>query len=141
MKKHGGLYFTMLYGVLNVETLEFRYAQAGHPQVVHIPRRAGPSMIEATGMAIGWFPDLFSCDETVLQLAKGDRVYLYSDGVPEAMDPKAQQLGDKQMLEVLELGRTQSIEESVTLLSDVVERWAGGGSLKDDVSILGFEIA
>jgi len=44
------------------------------------------------------------------------------------------------MLEILELSKTQSVNESVALLLDVVERWAAGGALKDDVSILGFEV-
>jgi sigma-B regulation protein RsbU (phosphoserine phosphatase) len=140
MSEHGGLYFTMLYGVLNVESHEFRYVQAGHPQVVHMPSGASPALVDGSGMAIGWFSDIFSCDENVLQLAPGDRVYLYSDGVPEAMDPDANQLGEKQMLEVLELARDGPLDASVTLLLNVVERWAAGGSLKDDVSILGFEI-
>ena len=140
MKENGGLYFTMLYGVLNVETLSFRYAQAGHPQVVHIPKDGSPQLVEGSGMAIGWFLDMFSCPENVLQLAPGDRLYLYSDGVPEAMAPDETQLGETQMIEVLELGRTQSLDASVDLMLDVVVRWAAGGALRDDVSILGLEI-
>ena len=140
MAEQGGLYFTMVYGVLNVETLELRFVVAGHPQVVHVPRGADPVLVDTCGMAIGWFEDL-DCDEYTLQLGPGDRLYMYSDGVPEAMDPDEKQLGEKQMLEVIELSRTQPIDGSVNLLMDVVERWAGGGSLRDDVSILGLEIA
>jgi sigma-B regulation protein RsbU (phosphoserine phosphatase) len=140
MAEQDGLYFTMLYGVLALETLEFRYVLAGHPQLVHVPEGGDPTLVDARGMAIGWVIDEFMCDEHVLQLARGDRLYLYSDGVPEAMDPNGKQLGDKQMLEVLELGRSQSLGESVDLLMDVVERWAGGEGLNDDVSILGVEI-
>ncbi len=79
-------------------------------------------------------------EEHVVQLQRGDRLFLYSDGVPEAMDPKGALFGSPQMLEVMELGNFQSIQESVDLLMNVVERWGAGGSLEDDVSILGLEI-
>ena len=35
----------------------------------------------------------------------------------------------------------ERLEDSVALLMEVVERWGANGSLTDDVSILGFEIA
>ncbi len=141
MKEQGGLYFTMVYGVLDTETLEFRYVLNGHPQMVHVPAGADPVLVEAAGMGIGWFDEpLFQCSESVLQLSRGDRLYLYSDGVPEAMDPDENALGDRQMLEVIELGKSQPLEDTVALLMNVVERWAGSGSIRDDVSILGLEL-
>jgi sigma-B regulation protein RsbU (phosphoserine phosphatase) len=140
MSEQNGLYFTMVYGVLNVETLEFRYTLAGHPQVVHTPKGGSPKLLEATGMAIGWIPDL-DCDEELVQLEPGDRLWLYSDGVPEAMDPNHNQFGNRQLLEVIELSQRQPLKESVSLLMNTVERWGRDGSLKDDVSIIGLEIA
>ncbi|MHC4102660.1 MAG: PP2C family protein-serine/threonine phosphatase [Planctomycetota bacterium] len=139
MREQNGLYFTMAYGILNLETLEFRHVLAGHPQLIRVPKSGAPESLDITGMAIGWVPDL-DCEEHVIQLQPGDRLYLYSDGVPEAMDPDHKQFGSKQMLEVMELGRRQSLEESVALLLSVVERWGAYGSLQDDVSILGLEI-
>jgi sigma-B regulation protein RsbU (phosphoserine phosphatase) len=139
MSEQRGLYFTMIYGVLNTETLEFRYVLAGHPQVVHTSKGRSPELLDASGMAIGWVPDLL-CDEYSVQLAPGDRLWLYSDGVPEAMDPDMNQFGDRQLLELVELTQQQSLDEGVNLLMSTVERWGHDGSLKDDVSILGIEI-
>jgi len=133
------LYFTLVYGVLNIETLEFRYVLAGHPQLVHAPRVQPPRLLEASGMAIGWVSDL-ECDEQSVQLAPGDRLWMYSDGVPEAMDAEQNQFGNRQLLEVVELGHAQPLDEGVALLMNSVERWGRNGSLKDDVSILGMEI-
>ena len=140
MTEQNGLYFTMAYGVLNLETLEFRHVLAGHPQIVHVPKRGSRRTLESEGMAIGWV-DVLDCTEHVIQLQRGDRLYLYSDGVPEAMNHDMKQFGNKQMLEVMELGKGQLLNDSVALLLDVVERWGADGGLKDDVSILGLEIA
>jgi sigma-B regulation protein RsbU (phosphoserine phosphatase) len=140
MEEQNGLYFTIVYGVLNVETLEFRYVLAGHPQVVHAPRSGTPTLLQATGMAIGWLSEL-DCEEQSVQLEPGDRLWLYSDGVPEAMDPDHKQFGNRQLVEIIELSGGQPLDESASLLMGTVERWGHNGSLKDDVSIIALEVA
>ena len=140
MEDQDGLFFTMLYGVLNLETLEFRFVSAGHDPVVHVARSTAPQLLEADGMAIGWVDDM-EYDEQVVQLELGDRLYLYSDGVPEAMDQQLNQFTMKQMIEIIELGQTQSLDDSVALLLQSVKRWCEKHGPKDDVSILGLEIS
>ena len=114
MAEQNGLYFTIVYGVLDLETLEFRYVLAGHPQVVLASPGATPKLLEAEGMAVGWIPDL-DCEEQAVTLHPGDRIWLYSDGVPEAMDPEMNQFGTRQLLEVVELSQSQSLDASVDL--------------------------
>jgi sigma-B regulation protein RsbU (phosphoserine phosphatase) len=140
MEDQNGLYFTLAYGVLDTETLEFRYALAGHDPLVHVPRDGTPQVLEADGLAIGFMDDM-EFDEYTVQLAGGDRLYIYSDGVPEAMDADLNEFGERQMLEIMELGKSQPLDESVSLILQVVERWCVVNGPKDDVSILGIEIA
>jgi sigma-B regulation protein RsbU (phosphoserine phosphatase) len=139
MEEQGDLWFTMVYGVLDLKTLVFRHVRAGHPKTVHLPRGGAPQFLPCNGMAIGCVDEIV-LEEHVLQLSPGDRLFLYSDGVPEAMDPDNKLFGDEQMLEVLELGKRESVGGSVDLLMNVVERWGKGRSLDDDLSIVGIEI-
>ena len=139
MEEQNHLYFTMAYGILDLKSLEFRYASAGHPPLVHVPRSQPPKALTTYGMAIGWMDDM-EFDEHLVQLEPGDRLYLYSDGIPEAMDERANQFGEQQMLEMIELGKSQPLDASVALLSTAVERWCIKEGPKDDVSILGLEI-
>ena len=46
-----------------------------------------------------------------------------------------------QMLEIMELGQAQALAESVALLSKSVQRWCSKNGPRDDVTILGLEIA
>ncbi|NIM63495.1 MAG: SpoIIE family protein phosphatase, partial [Acidobacteria bacterium] len=115
MTDQNGLYFTIVYGVLDTETLDFRYSVAGHPQIVRVPDGGAPELLPGEGMAIGWTPEIWAEEQSV-KLEPGDRLFLYSDGVPEAMDPDLKQFGTIQMLELIELGRSQPIEDSVSLL-------------------------
>ena len=139
MEEQNGLYFTIVYGVLNLESLEFQFASAGHDPVIHFRKTDPPIVIEGEGMSIGWMDDSEYVDQ-VIQLEPGDRLYLYSDGVPEAMDHNMNQFGMQQMHEVMELGQSKSLDESVLLLLNTVKRWCAKNGPLDDVSILGLQI-
>lgn len=140
MEDQNGLYFTILYGVLNLDSLEFQFVSAGHDPVIHFRHSGPPEVIEGEGMGIGWLDDAEYENQTI-QLAPGDRIYLYSDGVPEAMDHDMNQFGMQQMHEVMELGQSMSLDESVKLLLDTVKRWSAKNGPLDDVSILGLQVA
>lgn len=140
MEQQNGLYFTLLYGILNLESLEFKYVRAGHTPLVHVKKGQAPDLLKAGGgLGVGWVAEM-EFDEDSVQLTPGDRLYLYSDGVPEAMDADLNQFGDDRMLEICELGHSQSLEDNVSLLLKSVNRWCRVNGPKDDVSILGLEI-
>lgn len=140
MEEQNSLFFTMLYGVLNLRTLEFRFTSAGHDPPVLIRDGVPPAMIEGSNLAIGWMEDL-EYEEESIDLQPGDRLFLYSDGVPEALDQDLEQFTMQQMVDMFELGQGSSLQESVDLLDNAVQRWCAKNGPKDDVSILGVEIS
>ena len=130
---------TMIYGVLEARTGEFRYVSAGHPGPVHLPAGARPVILESTGFPIGLAEEAY--EERFVRLAAGDRLYLYSDGVPEAMDPSGEMFGDARLLEAIGRGRSVSLHESVAALMGEIERWRGTASAQDDVSVVAVEVS
>ena len=129
---------TMVYGILDVATGEFRYVSAGHPGPVHLPSGADPVILESRGSPIGLADDAY--EERSVRLGAGDRLYLYSDGIPEAMDPAGNHFGDARILESISRGRSEPLQESVTTLMEEIARWHGSGKSKDDISILAVEV-
>src|SRR4029077_9807988 len=69
----------------------------------------------------------------------GDRLYLCSDGVPEAMDPAGKQFGDARLLEAIDHGRSESLREGVAALLGEIARWHGFVKFQDDITILAIE--
>ncbi len=139
MEDQGGLYFTIAYGIFNRDTREFRFASGGHTPLV-VQKKAGETdLVDADGMAIGWLEDV-EFEETCLQLEPGDRLYFYSDGVPEAMDPELNEYGDKRMLQLITEGHSQSLDDAVAGLLASVEKWCNPTGPRDDVSILALEV-
>ena len=128
----------MVYGILNAATGEFRYVSAGHPGPVHLPCGADPVILESQGSPIGLADDAY--EERSVRLGPGDRLYLYSDGVSEAMDPAGKPFGDARLLEAIGQGRSEPLQESVADPAGAIARWQGSERPQDDISILAVEI-
>ncbi len=129
---------TMVYGILNVATGEFRYVSAGHPGPVHLPSGADPFILQSQGFPIGLADDAH--EDRSVRLGAGDRLYLYSDGVPETTGPAGEQFGDARLLETIGQSRSLSLQESVVTLLGEIERWHGSKTFQDDISILAAEM-
>ena len=139
MEGQGNLYFTMVYAILNLRTLELRYASAGHEAMVHVPAGKPPRMLPAEGFAIGWMEDV-EYTEVKVQLGVGDRLYLYSDGIPEALDAELEEYGDERMMELMHRCKDESIDDSVVTICDEILKWCRVNGPKDDISVIGVEL-
>jgi len=128
-------YFTLVYGILNCRSGEFRYTCAGHPGPVFLPRRGEPKILKVTGMPIGVHEAAF--EERTLHLEPGDRLYLYSDGLTDAMDATRQRFGTTRFLEALQRRREATLAESLAGVLDEVRSWQTRA--RDDVSVLALE--
>jgi len=140
MEDSGGHFFTLLYGVLDTHTRQFRFVSAGHPGPIVVRPDAPPESIEAFGLPIGVDDDP-EYEETVVELHPGQRLYVYSDGLEEEMNAAHEQFGQERLRAAMAAGRSMPLDQSVESLIQQVIAWRGDGHLKDDVSILAVEIA
>ena len=131
-------FFTLLYGILNMESYEFRYICAGHPLPVHWSGGRG-RWVQGSGMPIGMMPGN-SYEEFSLKLAPGDRLYLYSDGVTEAKNAKRDLFGDDRFMEVLDSTAKAPLSESLERVVQKVESWCKPEFPDDDVTLLVCEL-
>ncbi len=134
-----GQYFTLLYGILNKKTRQFRYSSAGHPGIIYQPRQQRAEILKTPSLPVG-FLENNHYEEYTLHLEKYDRIYLYSDGIPEAESQDNKLFGQERMMQILEENRSNTLEESVNALLTRVEEWATPSPLKDDATLLGIEI-
>ena len=139
MESHGGRYFTMAYAILDTSTRTLRYTIAGHPPPVLIRPDCPPQPLEGGDMAIGFLDDTaYSTRE--FHLESGDRVFFYSDGITEAVNPADDMLGIDGLMRWLDLFREQSLEEDVHECLQRLRHWCQDVPFGDDVSILAFEV-
>lgn len=132
-----GQYFTLVYCLLDLHTHRLRYVSAGHPGAIHVRSAGGTVVAEATGYPIGVMNEPY--DEYEIDLAPGDRLYLYSDGVPEAMDDADTPFGESRLLAHLESTRDRTLNDSLSSLLMQIDQWRGRRHVHDDVSVLAVE--
>ena len=130
---------TLMYGVLDVSTGDFRHVSAGHPGPLLLPAGGPPEILESPGSPIGLADEPYG--ERCVHLGAGDRLYLYSDGLPDAMNPGGERFGDLRLKEAIGRGRAQPLGDGIAMLLDQIAAWQGGTSSQDDISILAVEIS
>lgn len=130
-------YFTIVYGVLNFRTREVRFCQAGHPAPVHISS-TGVTHCGTGGYPVGLLPDL-AYDETTIQLAPGDRLVLYSDGVTDSAGPGEEIYGQDRFSALLHRTKPGSLREMIESVDLSLANWRKNAELADDLSLLALE--
>ena len=81
------MFVTAVYGVLLLDTGEFTFANAGHnPPLWRQQEKGLIERLTRTGMALGVVEGA-EIEQRTIQLAMGDSLFLYTDGLTEASSP------------------------------------------------------
>ncbi len=135
-----GLFVTLFYGLLNPETGEFTYVNAGHnpPLVFQYNETACPGelqQLKATGLQLGMDADSIYKQGT-LNLQAGDFVLLYTDGVTDALDAEKNDFGMSRLQEVVSANCTAAPEELLDALQKAMDNFTGLAAPYDDMTML-----
>ncbi|MEA1923027.1 MAG: SpoIIE family protein phosphatase [Pseudomonadota bacterium] len=134
-------YFTIQYGQLNIKSGSLTFISAGHPPMIHLKADGSSQSIQVRSMPIGFMVGVGKVyKEQKLELKDGDRLYFYSDGIIEAMNPEKEQFGVERLLASFNNSRTLSLNDSLDQLTDELDQWTAGQGCGDDVSLLALEI-
>ena len=137
-----GMFVTALYCILNPETAEVMVASAGHhPLIVWRARDDTLELSSPKGIALGLDGGpLFdrSLQEEGVQLGRGDRVVLFTDGAIEAMDPHGEEFGDRRFQELCWRIATEDSERFLARIVEALDAHRGGAPQHDDLTIVTF---
>ena len=127
-------FITLFYAQLDGPTRLFRYASAGHNPPFLLHRDGTHQRLREGGGVLGVFPDQ-KFDLGSAQLAPGDRVILFTDGVTEANNPEGEEFGEERLLGLLEQNRASSAGELQKRILNAAAAFSGG-HWHDDVTLL-----
>jgi sigma-B regulation protein RsbU (phosphoserine phosphatase) len=133
-------FFTLVYGILDLEDRKFRFSCGGHPGPIHIRNASKPHPLLVPGSPIGMFGN-GKWGDAVIDLNQGDRIALYSDGLVEAMNPQGEMFGDARLLDLLGNHRQTDVGACCGAVMQQVETWCGTTRLQDDCSLLLLEVS
>ena len=130
-------YFTLVYGVADPSSGRFQYVMAGHPTPLRLPRTGPPTPVAGAGLPVGMIDEATYDDET-LTLARGDRLYCYTDGAIEALNAAEEEFGLDRLLAEIDRWRGLPLRDGLDRIATAIRAWSGG-PLSDDISLLAIE--
>jgi sigma-B regulation protein RsbU (phosphoserine phosphatase) len=139
MDSQNRLYFTFLYGVLDLAAYEFSFVSAGNPGPVLLGADGGAKVHDAPAVPIGLLEDS-EYENSVLKLMPGDRLYLHSDGLVEERNKEGEIYGRERLKTAISQTQTMALQASLDFCVNHVISWGGGENLKDDVSMIVVQI-
>ena len=130
------MFVTVWLGVLDLETGELTAANAGHERPVIGKAGKDFSLLkDPHGIVIGAF-EYSRYKEYELRLEPGDKLFLYTDGVPEAGGTRSDMYGTERMLKALNNCPDADPEELVKRVRADVDAFVGSDPQFDDLTML-----
>ncbi len=130
----GDRYATVFYGVLD-KSGAFEYVNAGH--VPPLVRRASGAIerLDLASFPVGMFPEA-EYESARVKLEKGDFLVIYTDGVSEAVNVKAEMFEEERLQHLLQNFKGQTVEELAENIKESVKVFSEGAAQSDDITIL-----
>jgi serine phosphatase RsbU (regulator of sigma subunit)/anti-sigma regulatory factor (Ser/Thr protein kinase) len=128
------MFVTCLYALLDPETGQLLYANAGHDLPYHRHQLGEVTELRATGMPLGLMPGM-KYEEKETTLAQGESILFYSDGIVEAHDPDRGMYGFPRLMKLIgEYDEDSSLRDIV--LEDLAEFTGPGWEQEDDITMV-----
>ena len=130
------MFVSLLYGILDLSTGEFVYANGGHNSPYRIAPDGRVTGLEPTGgVALGVVPGA-DYTEKAVALGPGDGLFLYTDGVTEAFDQHSNEFGDERLVDALRQSGGSGAREMLERVTAAVGRFVGAATHSDDLTCL-----
>ncbi len=134
------MFVTVLFGIFNLETGEFVYINAGHnpPMVCHKNENEFSFVRSEKKNRIIGVSKKSKYQEQYLKLLPGDMLFLYTDGITEAMNEQRELFNESRLKQALDSIKTEN--NANTMLSTVYEaikKHVGAAEQSDDMTMLG----
>jgi sigma-B regulation protein RsbU (phosphoserine phosphatase) len=129
------LFLTAFYARLNTRTGHLRYVNAGHNPPLWQQSASGQlDLLPGHGTALGVFDETW-LEEYEIQMAPGDCLVLYTDGVTEAMNAARQQFEDERLQAVVAANAGASAQTVQDAIVQAVQEFRGDTAPSDDLTL------
>jgi len=135
-----GMFVSLLYGVLNGSTREFRYARAGHELPLLCDARGElVGMSYADGQPLGAMDGILLDEQTVV-LPSGSTLLLYTDGVTDVMDAQGNQFSLERLGQALSVQRGAPAQALCDALLEMTAAFRAATPQYDDITLVAVRV-
>lgn len=134
---NGEHYVTFFYATFDQKTQCLTYVNAGHNPPLYLEAEANQEFRQLTsgGLVAGAFEHAAYEQETV-QMKPNDLLFLYTDGLSEALNKEGEEFGANRIMETLKAIATLSADQIRDVVVRRVKEWCTGMSLYDDLTFV-----
>jgi len=135
-----GMFVTAFMGVYNIPTGRFSYVNAGHtPPFIKRKNSNFEFLKIEPSYVLGFMDDTkYKLEETVLE--KGDLLYLYTDGITEAMNNEKELFSEERLISALAKNLSAEPKELIYYIKKEVDFFSEGAEPTDDLTMLALKI-
>ncbi len=137
-------FLTAIYGIFQYDpggdAMRFTFSCAGHPPPLLY--RAGTGTVDfipARGPIIGMLSTI-NCEKITVTPRKGDRIYLYTDGLPETQNRKKELIELDRLPELIREATRPTLTDTLDAITGAINAFRGDVRFTDDIVLIGFEI-
>ncbi len=136
MESVSTMFVTIFYGIVNINTGELNYSNGGHNPPYVVSKSGNVLELPLTdGLTLGILENVIFNSNTVI-LNKEDILFLFTDGVTEAMNPVEDLYSEERLVKFLPTINNLSIEKFVEKISEDIQLHADGIPQSDDITML-----
>ncbi len=130
------MFVTTFLAILDLKTGELQFSNAGHnPPLLFLDNKKFEFIDMDHGFVLGGMPDFkYTCQK--LSLRSGGVIFLYTDGVTEAMDKEESLFSDERLRKSLSELTDTNVEGIVTDIRDKLKHFTGETPQSDDITML-----
>lgn len=130
-----GKFITAFLGLIDPETGEMRYANAGHDPPLLVKPDGDISELTGGGLILGMLPQIVY-EEASAELDPGSLVAVFTDGVTEAQNTEGEFFGTARLVELLKDCRQESCDAALRRVVDATQDFAGERAQFDDITMI-----
>lgn len=129
------MFVTVFCGVLDLSTGQVSFANAGHNHPLALQADETTWLKTVNGPALGIMED-FEYRLESFTLERGDSLFLYTDGVTEAMNPEEELFGNERLHDCLHTLREKTPRLVNEAVIENVRRFAADATQSDDITVM-----
>ena len=132
------MFVTIWVGILDLETGNVIASNAGHDNPIIYTNGKYELKKDTHGLVVGAMPGM-EYTNYEFKINKGDKIFLYTDGIPEATNANNLLYSIDNLVEVLNNNKNSSCKETIDDVLDNVDRFVGDAPQFDDITMMAIE--
>lgn len=136
-------FITAGYFGVDLKKNKLIYSSAGHPPLI-LYRRSGDEVTEVkvAGIPIGIYADTHYLEAT-LHLVQGDRLFLYTDGLLDVLNPDDEAFGRIRFMELVKETKNLNPQKTIAFILHAIQKWSEKNDVEtydDDITLIIFDV-